>query len=242
MTRNLIFRPNVLLASTVVLASLSACTGQLEPPSDGSGGAPTASGGAASGGVTSSGGAASGGTSSGGAASGGAASGGDTGAGGSWRDEDWDAVPLEASFQFVRKIVASWNPSCTGADCHGGTPAHVSLIPDAGFYERLTTAVSEDICLDENGMPQKLIVPGDPDNSAFLRILTGPCENMGRMPGGECSESSGECLAAQYTDLVRAWIAGGAPETGVVTAGGSGGSTGSGGATSGGASSGGATP
>lgn len=214
MTRNLIFRPNFLFASTVVLASLSACTGQLENPNDGSGGAPAATGGAASDGVTSSGGTPAGGTSSGGAASGGAASGGaasggDTGAGGDWRDEDWASVPHGPTFQFVRKVTAYWTPSCVGADCHGGTPAHVNLIPDAGLYDRLTTAISEDICLDANGMPMKLIVPGEPENSAFIRILKGPCENMGRMPGGECIDGS-DCLDAQSIAHLEQWVADGA--------------------------------
>lgn len=225
MTRNLLLRPNFLFVSAVVLASLSACTGQLEPPADGSGGAPTASGGVASGGLTSSGGAPAGGTSSGGAASGGApaggsssggaasggaASGGGTGAGGDWRDENFVAIPDGPTFQFIRKVVTSWTlNNCTGADCHGGTPAHISFIPTPDFYERLTTAVSQDICLDANDMPMKLIVPGEPENSAFLRILKEPCENMGRMPAGECIEGS-DCLPADAIAHIEQWIANGA--------------------------------
>jgi len=226
MTRNLFVRPNFLFASIVVLASLSACTGQLEKPNDGSGGAPAATGGAASGGVPGSsggassggapsggapsGGTSSGGAASGGAASGGAASGGDTGAGGSWRDEDFVNIPDGPTFQFVRKVVTSWNiNNCTGADCHGGSPAHVSFIPTPDFYERLTTVVSDEICLDENDMPMKLIVPGEPENSAFLRILKEDCENMGRMPGGNCIEGN-DCLPASAIANIEQWIADGA--------------------------------
>lgn len=224
MTRkSLSLRPQTLVAVMALLAPLGACTGEMIPPV-GSGGAAVGSGGAASGGGTASGGApgsggaasggaasggaasggaASGGAASGGAASGGAPSGGSTGSGGETGDQP--------NFQFFRKIVTQWTNSCQGADCHGGTPAHINLVDDAGLYERVTTAVSNDVCLDENDMPMKIIVPGEPENSALIKILKGPCENEGRMPGGSCTDP-GDCLTPDLIALLEEWIENGALE------------------------------
>lgn len=220
MTSHLILRPNFLFASTLVLASLSACTGQLEPPTDGSGGALPGSGGAASGGVTSSGGAASGGAATGGSSSGGAATGGVTSSGGSSSggagtggdgEVDYSMVPDGPTFMFFKKLVTLWNPNnCLGADCHGGTPAHVSFVTDEGLYDRLLNTESEN-CLDESSMPMPLVVPGDPQASALIKILKEPCGNAGRMPGGECIEGS-DCLNAEYVQFLEEWISNGAPE------------------------------
>lgn len=226
MTRNLTIRPNVLFASAVVLTSLSACSGELTQP-DGSGAAPAASGGitssggapaggASSGGAASGGAPAAGGTSSGGAASGGVANSGGSASGGAGTggggDVDYSLVENGPTFMFFKKLVTLWNPNnCLGADCHGGTPAHISFVTDDGLYDRLLSADSDDVCLDANDMPMKLVVPGEPENSALIRILKEPCENMGRMPGGECIEGS-DCLSAEYIQYLEEWIANGALE------------------------------
>jgi hypothetical protein len=181
-------RPYLFTAVLVAIAPLGACAAMVVPP-DGTGGA----------------------TGSGGASSGGAGSGGaPMGSGGDWQGEGLASVPAGPTFQFVRKITAVWTPTCLGADCHGGTPAHINLTPDWGLYDRLTTGMSDSVCLDANGAPMKLIVPGDPANSAFLRILKGPCETVGRMPSGDCIEGS-DCLDAGTIGHVEQWILDGAP-------------------------------
>ncbi len=200
----------------VLFASLGACTATITPP-QGTGGAPVGTGGATSGGgsggVFGSGGAASGGTSSGGAASGGAASGG-TSSGGAASGgttsgsggENFMAIDNGPTFQFVRKIVTSWINNCQG--CHGGLPDVIDLRPDPGLYDRLLNGVSNDICLNESSMPMELIVPGEPENSGFLRILKEPCNTGDRMPKA-CIDGS-DCLTAEYIGYIEQWITDGA--------------------------------
>ena len=202
-----------------VLPSLGACTAVMTNDSPAAGGSVAAggtaaggtpAGGAPSGGNPGAGGAPSGGTAGTGGATGGTMNG--TGGG-----EDFSAIPEGPTFQFFRRLVKQWNPNnCLGADCHGGTPAHISFALDDGLYERITTAMSDNICLDSEGQPMKLIVPGDPENSAFIRILNEPCENFGRMPGGGCVDPLVPCsdaLQQQYIDYLTEWVANGALET-----------------------------
>jgi len=174
----------------------------------------TPAGGAPSGGAPS-GGAPSGGTPGAGGASGGSASGGTmNGTGGA---EDFNAIPFGPTFQFFRRLLKQQNPdNCLGADCHGGSPANISFALDDGLYERVTTAMSDNVCLNSEGMPMKLIVPGDPANSALIRILTEPCENEGQMPGGFCTDPNVPCTNAidpEYLGYLTDWIANGALET-----------------------------
>jgi hypothetical protein len=241
------FRPLALATISIlaVLPSLGACTAVMTNDS-GAGG--TATGGSATGG-TATGGSATGGTATGGTATGGSPAGGSggtggatggSGTGGSGGAEDFNAIPYGPTFQFVRRLLKQQNPdNCLGADCHGGTPAHISFALDDGLYERLTTAMSENICLDSEGMPMKLIVPGDPEASAFLRILKEPCENYGRMPGGICTDPAQPCpnqVLDEYIGYIETWIENGALETEPAGTGGAG----SGGTSAGGT--GGATP
>jgi hypothetical protein len=210
-----------------VLPSLGACTAVMTNDSPAAGGAAAGgtsaggSGGTAAGGTGGTaaggtGGTAAGGTASGGSGGTGGATGG-SGTGGSGGAEDFNAIPFGPTFQFVRRLLKQQNPdNCLGADCHGGTPAHINLALDDGLYERITTAMSDDVCLDSEGMPMKLIVPGDPEASAFLRILKEPCENEGRMPGGICTDPNQPCPSAlldEYIGYIETWIANGALET-----------------------------
>jgi hypothetical protein len=92
---------------------------------------------------------------------------------------------------------------CVTSYCHwliGGPPA---AGPEHNAYVKLVgVASTEQGC---GGMT--LVAPGDPDHSLLYLKLSmdqPPCGS--RMPSGQ------NPLAAAEVDLVRAWIAGGAPE------------------------------
>ncbi|WP_437525146.1 hypothetical protein WME79_37555 [Sorangium sp. So ce726] len=79
---------------------------------------------------------------------------------------------------------------------------------DNTLYTTLTTHISE-ACGD---IP--LVTPGNPEQSALVKILKGPCGNIARMPNGCVSDPGPEytCLLPEYIDAIEQWVASGAPE------------------------------
>jgi hypothetical protein len=100
--------------------------------------------------------------------------------------------------------------TCAAAPCHGlhgmAPPTHPLELPtndDALLYTNLTTYVSK-ACNNT-----KLVTPGDPSQSALLKILRGPCGMTPRMPYG-CTEDAGDCIPDDYIAAVEQWIKNGA--------------------------------
>lgn len=99
--------------------------------------------------------------------------------------------------------------SCYAAPCHAEgnvvAPPDDPLVlqDDADLYVHMTSYVSK-ACGNI-----KLIDPGNPDGSALVKILQGPCGDTPRMPR-ECSDDA--CIPAEYIDAISRWISAGAPE------------------------------
>jgi hypothetical protein len=80
--------------------------------------------------------------------------------------------------------------------------------PDRGLYERLTGLS----CQECGGRTMAMVAPRDPANSYLLRkIAGGPyCPFPGQAMPSDPMPSEGTITAAEI-DLVRRWIAAGAP-------------------------------
>jgi hypothetical protein len=112
--------------------------------------------------------------------------------------------PLRSRTTFAtleRKIFAT---SCTTASCHGaGAAAGLSLTPGLAYADLVGVSVSNEAAKARGALR---VVPGDPDASFLLLKLTGslgPDEGDAMPMGGSLPDAK--------TDLVRRWIAAGAP-------------------------------
>jgi hypothetical protein len=80
----------------------------------------------------------------------------------------------------------------------------LDLTIDSDLYTRITSYVAKD-CNNET-----LVVPGHPETSALIKIISGPCSNgVPQMPNGCMGDG---CVPQEYIDALSAWIANGAPQ------------------------------
>jgi hypothetical protein len=107
-------------------------------------------------------------------------------------------LPPGATFASIQANV--FTPVCAVPGCHGGASAQQGLRLDAGFsYGNLVNVASpRDATLIR-------VIPGDPDNSFIIQKLEGTQALGARMPDG------GPYLQQSQIDLIRQWIAAGAP-------------------------------
>lgn len=200
----------VLAAALVVSLLLAGCA----PAADGAGvggaaGAGGASSGAGAGGLAA--GAGSGGLGSAGlggvAGSGGGgagvSSGGVAGGGSSSGGSGAGPALVEASFATVRQVVVQAH--CADASCHNGE-VKPRLQDDATLHATLTSHISV-AC---GNIP--VVTPGNPEQSALVKLLKGPCGELPRMPNGCVSEPIEEytCLPPAYIDAIERWVRDGA--------------------------------
>jgi len=90
--------------------------------------------------------------------------------------------------------------TCAVSGCHGGASAQQGLRLDAGF------SAGNLICVHSPRDPSLTrVVPGDPDNSFIIHKLEGTQSLGDRMPDG------GPYLQQSTIDVIRQWIANGAP-------------------------------
>jgi hypothetical protein len=151
------------------------------------------------------------GTEAGSATSGAAATSGTTSTAGS----AGAAGGVPATFGTVKLVLGGGGGimPCFAAPCHGvnghappARPLELPVTDDQRLYTTLMTYVSK-ACADK-----KLIAAGDPEQSALVTILKGPCGATPRMPYG-CSAQAGDCIPDEYIDAVARWIASGAAPT-----------------------------
>jgi hypothetical protein len=91
--------------------------------------------------------------------------------------------------------------NCAVPGCHGGAGAQQGLRLDPGFaYGNLVNIASP---RDPN---QIRVIPADPDNSFIIHKLEGTQTLGDRMPQG------GPYLPQSTIDVIRQWIANGAPQ------------------------------
>jgi hypothetical protein len=92
--------------------------------------------------------------------------------------------------------------SCAVSGCHLGNSAPFGLDLSAGNARSNLVNVNSTQC---DGLPR--VTPGDPDDSCIIRKLEGgPGIRGQRMP------LTGAPLPQEQIDLIRAWIADGAPD------------------------------
>ena len=61
-----------------------------------------------------------------------------------------------------------------------------------------------------SGMP--FVTPGNPETSAFVKILKGPCGEVTQMPFQCIPGMFGTCLPDEYVAAIEQWIANGAKD------------------------------
>jgi hypothetical protein len=205
--------------AAAILSLLAGCAGGVDPGPASSGGS-AGSGGLGSGGQNtagvgggSSGGAGSGGQSSGGFSGGGSSggtggesTGGVGGAGSSAGGSGGSNIP--ATFDTLKFVLQGTNPPCVASDCHGsGTHHPLTLAVNDQLYTTLTTHVS----MRCGSIP--LVTPGNPQQSALVAILKGPCGETPRMPNGCIEDEFGNtCVPDEYIAAIEQWVANGAPQ------------------------------
>lgn len=115
-----------------------------------------------------------------------------------------------ATFETVKTAFLGFGAvdSCASAACHGANglapPSKpLTLQNDANLYRNMTTYISH-ACGD---IP--LVNPGKPNESALIKILSGPCGTTVRMPFGCVDE---HCYDADLMGAISQWIANCAPE------------------------------
>ena len=107
-----------------------------------------------------------------------------------------DTATGASEFDVIQNSI--FTPLCTG--CHSGANAPLGLTLAAGqSYSQLIGVPSIEVPTLQR------VQPGNADNSYLVQKLTGVAAVGDRMPAG------GPYLSTDAIDLVRQWIAGGAP-------------------------------
>lgn len=110
--------------------------------------------------------------------------------------------PTFATFKYV---TLNTQPPCVASDCHGfGTMNPLTLADDDGMMHSrlLNTRVAK--C---GNLP--VVTPGNPQQSALITLLKGPCGELPRMPY-ECTPDF-DCVPDDYIALIEEWVRLGAP-------------------------------
>ncbi len=95
-----------------------------------------------------------------------------------------------------------FTPTCAITGCHGGVATQAGLHLDPGFsYGNLVNVPSSQ---DPNLIR---VLPSDPNNSLIIQKLEGTATVGNRMPWG------GPYLPQSTIDVIRQWIANGAPNS-----------------------------
>lgn len=115
-------------------------------------------------------------------------------------------APVGGDYDMIQQEI--FNPHCLSAGCHNGTAQAGGLNLTAGVsYGDLVGVTPTNADADAAGLQR--VTPFEPDNSFLLVKLTGPAPGEGaRMPQGMSP------LPASDIEMIRAWIAEGAPRGG----------------------------
>ena len=93
-----------------------------------------------------------------------------------------------------------FTPSCANAACHGGDTPQLGLdLSEGNAYASL---VNVDAVAVDGAVR---LVPGNPEDSLVFRVVEGPVDPVRQMPVGFPLDDDAR-------ELLRAWIAEGAPE------------------------------
>jgi hypothetical protein len=111
--------------------------------------------------------------------------------------------PAAATFATIQRKV--FTPACTAPSCHGGGGAGGLVLSAGAAYGDLVGVAASNPAAHAAGLLR--VAPGDPDRSFLLRKLAG---TLGAGEGAPMP-FGGSHLPAGSIDLVRRWIAAGAP-------------------------------
>ncbi|RYZ02724.1 MAG: hypothetical protein EOO73_30650 [Myxococcales bacterium] len=129
-----------------------------------------------------------------GAGGGGASAGGAGGSGGSGLPE----VP--ATFETVKRVVGM---SCFGAPCHDEPGNPLQMKPIENLITKLKGHTTQDC--------GPALTPGNPANSAFVKLLKADCGMTARMPLGKCFDDTDPgCVPPEDIAAIEKWVQNGA--------------------------------
>lgn len=179
--------------AAAIVAILSPLPGCSDNPDDtGAGGAGGTDAGSTSAGVSTSSAVGSGG--SGGAGSTSASTGGDGGSTGSGSGQ----APTFETLHFVIQN------ACFGAGCHNDDMNALDLMIDEELHMRVSSHTTKNC--------GALVNLDNPEESALIKILKGPCGATPRMPLECVNDGDAKCIPPDYIEALTQWIADGAQE------------------------------
>lgn len=157
----------------------------------------TGAGGQGTGGLTASGGQGQGGSSAGGKSSGGASSGGQGNASGG-------SAALPATFDTFKEVVLE---KCGGQGCHNDPQNPLQMkFTDSNLYKIITTHKVQS-CSN-----MLAISAGKPQESAIIKVITGGCGSISRMPPSCTDDTDASCVSPENIAAITQWVMKGAPE------------------------------
>ncbi|WP_437852492.1 hypothetical protein [Sorangium sp. So ce363] len=184
------FSSFIAAAFVAILSPLPGCSD--DPDDTGAGGAGGTEAGSTSASVSASSAVGSGG--SGGAGSTSASTGGDGGSTGSGSGQ-------EPTFETLQFVIQN---ACFGAGCHNDDMNPLNLMVDGELHMRVSSHVTKN-CGD-------LVDTENPEESALIKILKGPCGGTPRMPLECVNDGDAKCIPPDYIEALTQWIADGAQE------------------------------
>ncbi|GIV35177.1 MAG: hypothetical protein KatS3mg031_2712 [Chitinophagales bacterium] len=123
----------------------------------------------------------------------------------------------QSTFSTIRSIVQA---KCATSGCHDGSVAGAfdATVSAGDLYDMLINGIPENQTAVQKG--NKLVEPGHPYNSFFLRKIAGPefdpfmTLDAGESDNKHAYNASAPLLEKYEIELIRQWIIKGAPETG----------------------------
>ncbi|WP_437302951.1 hypothetical protein [Sorangium sp. So ce388] len=109
---------------------------------------------------------------------------------------------VEPTFETVKFVIE--NVTCFGAGCHNDDMNRLDLQVDGELHARLTSHITEDC--------GPLVDTSNPQESALIKVLKGPCGSTPRMPLECINDGDAKCVPADYIEAMTQWIADGAQE------------------------------
>ncbi|WP_437603933.1 hypothetical protein [Sorangium sp. So ce590] len=179
--------------AAAIIAILSPLPGCAETPDDTGGGGT----GGSDPGSTSASGSTSSGVGAGGSGGAGSTSA-STGGGGS----TGSGSEIEPTFETVKFVIE--NVTCFGAGCHNDDMNPLDLMINEELHTTITSHMSK------NCGP--LVNLGNPQESALVKVLKGPCGSTPRMPLECVNDEDQACVPPDYIEAITQWIADGALE------------------------------
>ncbi|WP_437661344.1 hypothetical protein [Sorangium sp. So ce1182] len=109
---------------------------------------------------------------------------------------------VEPTFETVKFVIE--NVTCFGAGCHNDEMNRLDLQVDGDLHARLTSHMTEDC--------GPLVDTANPQESALIKVLKGPCGSTPRMPLECINDGDAKCVPDDYIEAMTQWIADGAKE------------------------------